>query len=294
MNASFHNSSRLFYRLGYHTSAILSKGYRKRGNTGTGQLATSQGPQPLPHKAGTQKQASIVKQLEDDKAALFTYLKKQTHDALSMFQTQHNRALKDLAEREKRLQQTVDRLVIENRDLYTNYIIEKMERGRWDYIFNMRGVVEKITDMAVEQEKITGGGGVQSQLNRIIKSKEFQAILPEVLAARGVRSIDVRRSLATLYAVLSRDAHGNDGKIVLRELYLTDNELAGLVALLRVQRSWKNPLPWREEPADADSDTGGGRQKTDRRAAPTPSTQLPPTGQPASSKALQTRARKSQ
>ena len=47
--------------------------------------------------------------------------------------------------------------------------------------------------------------------------------------------------------MLSRYAHGKDGDIVPKESYHPDNERAGLVAIMKVQDRWLDPLAWREE-----------------------------------------------
>jgi len=53
--------------------------------------------------------------------------------------------------------------------------------------------------------------------------------------------------MATLYPVLSRYAHGNDGCIVLKDSIHPDNERAGLVAIMEIQGGWPRPPAWREE-----------------------------------------------
>lgn len=141
-------------------------------------------------------------------------------------------------------------------------------------------------ERAVEQEKITGGGGIQAELDRILKLDEFRVILRQELAARGVKEKDVSRCMRIIYPVLSRYAHGNDGDIVLRGLYHPDNELAGLVALMRVQGGWRNPLKWRVVAAEPISYTGGiPTINQEAPSTPPPLTQVQTTGQRASSKA---------
>ena len=71
-----------------------------------------------------------------------------------------------------------------------------------------------------------------------------------VAKARGVKEGKVKQGIATIYQVLSRYAHGNDGCIVLKALVHPDNERAGLVAIMEMQGRWLHPLAWREEKED--------------------------------------------
>ena len=154
-------------------------------------------------------------------------------------------------------------------------------------------LTEKIAERAIGQKKIKGGGGIQDQLNKIFELKEFRKTLREELNSRGLKETDVRRCLSIIYPALSRYAHGNDGHIVLRGLYHTDNERAGLVALMRVQGRWKHPQAWREEPVEAHYHTRGGLA-THGRAPITPDSATPlPTPRPGSAKALPTLPKKS-
>lgn len=140
--------------------------------------------------------------------------------------------------------------------------------------YHLSITTEKLVERAVEQQKIKKGGGIQDLLDKIFELNEFRKILRQELASRGLKELDVGRCLSILYPVLSGYAHGNDGHIVHRGLYHWENERAGLVSLLRVQGTWKDPQAWMEEPLEADYLTGGGQVTTG--AAPAPPVWAPP------------------
>lgn len=106
---------------------------------------------------------------------------------------------------------------------------------------------ESITQRAIDQGKITKGPRVQDNLNQITQLPEFKIILRQEVNARRLKEEDVWRNLGILYGVLSRYAHGNNGHIQLWEGYHPENERAGLVALMKLQARWPNPLRWNEE-----------------------------------------------
>ena len=147
--------------------------------------------------------------------------------------------------------------------------------------------------MAVDQGMITNHGGVQAELDRIFKKEEFRALLSEQLGTHGLKGNDVRWCLSIIYSVLSCFAHGHDRAIVLRGLYHPDNEIAGLIAIMRVQGHWKHPLNLRVEAAEVISYTGSvPTMNKYPPSAPLSTKQVPTTGQRASSNPLQPRVRK--
>jgi len=89
--------------------------------------------------------------------------------------------------------------------------------------------------------------GVQRGRNSIIRLNESREIISKVADSRGVKGKEVRQNMATLYPVLSRYTHGNDGCIVLKDSIHSDNERAGLVAIMEIQGGWPRPPAWREE-----------------------------------------------
>jgi len=150
-------------------------------------------------------------------------------------------------------------------------------------------------ERAIKEKKITRGGGIQDQLNKVIALDEFRKALQLVLKPRGLREADVQHCLSTLYPALSKYAHGNDGHIVLRGLYHPANERAGLVALMRVQGRWKNPQRWSEVTEEAHPYSRAGEtSKRSPSLTPPATTHLQTTGHPTSPKALDSRAKTSQ
>ncbi|PUU80428.1 hypothetical protein B9Z19DRAFT_1123615 [Tuber borchii] len=258
MLSAFRNRTALGARI--HTATALRKAYRKgTWNTGIGHVVGTQDRSPGSPEGNSRKPSMIPKQSEAHCGHLvksFQHLHAQTLRHIekenSFMREENQRFLEHLAARERRLERVIDELVIENREFYATAARERNERGRWDSNFNLRGAIEKIVERGIREQKITGGGGIQENLNQILALPKYHEILLQELELRGLREIDVRRCLGILYPALSRYAHGNDGAIVLRGLYHPDNELAGLVALMRVQGRWKNPMAWREEAQEED------------------------------------------
>jgi len=90
------------------------------------------------------------------------------------------------------------------------------------------------------------GEDVQSSLNSLAKTPEFKDVFNAEVTRRGLRPQDVISSLKGVYYKSSKQAHGNDRVITLRAKDHTDNELAAIVVILKVQKNWANGLKWRE------------------------------------------------
>ena len=75
---------------------------------------------------------------------------------------------------------------------------------------------------------------------------KFQELLKEEAKTRVLRETDIMHCLHCLYHSLSEQVHGNDGTIVINKELYKPNERAALVALLKLQDPWDNPIKWRE------------------------------------------------
>ncbi|CUS09335.1 unnamed protein product [Tuber aestivum] len=112
--------------------------------------------------------------------------------------------------------------------------------------FNIRGALERIVYQYKHPKDIWSSKGIQQVLNEIAKTKAFDAVLQkEVQTHRLVRE-RVMDCVHNIYHEVSKHAHGNDGMILVRAIDFTRNERAALVAFLRLQSTWKNPLSWQE------------------------------------------------
>lgn len=91
----------------------------------------------------------------------------------------------------------------------------------------------------------------QQGLNELAKTGEFTTILHQEVQARKVNVMDVMAWVDDIYYEVSKRTKGNDDTvndniIIVRTAKFNDNERAALVAFLKVQDNWPNPLVWKE------------------------------------------------
>lgn len=88
--------------------------------------------------------------------------------------------------------------------------------------------------------------GVQSRLDALATTQEFQKIYIREIEARGLMKPDVERCRRHIYHDLSKHAHGNDGVIQVRHADFTVNEVTAVVAYYKIQDNWKDCIQWEE------------------------------------------------
>ena len=86
--------------------------------------------------------------------------------------------------------------------------------------------------------------GIQTGLNALAATPEFDEILLRVADARGCPYEQVRDQAKRLYNEVSKHAHGNDPLITVRAKDFTPNECAALIAYLELQSTWPWHLDW--------------------------------------------------
>jgi len=69
-----------------------------------------------------------------------------------------------------------------------------------------------------------------------MKLKQFEPILIEEVAKRGLVQINVLQCISSAYHTYSEAAHCNNGHLILRHGDHSDNQIAALVVLLRIQK----------------------------------------------------------
>jgi len=79
-----------------------------------------------------------------------------------------------------------------------------------------------------------------------MKSQEFLGILKDEVAARRLVEKDVRHCLKTAYHQVSKIGHGNTGFLTLHHGNLSENQIAALVIVLRIQADWPDAIRWKE------------------------------------------------
>jgi len=88
--------------------------------------------------------------------------------------------------------------------------------------------------------------GIQSRINKLAKTVEFQNVFNAEVARRRLCPHDVTSCLEVVYHHLSKYAHGNDRIITLHAEDHLDNEHAAHAIILKVQEDWPDGLSWKE------------------------------------------------
>lgn len=114
--------------------------------------------------------------------------------------------------------------------------------------------VERICYQAVLEKKIDSAGGVQTRLDELAKTPEFQKIYRREIEAHGLTLPDVERCRRNIYHELSKHAHGNDGVLQIRHKDFTVNERAAVLAYYKMQDEWKDCMKWEEHVEKAGKD----------------------------------------
>lgn len=86
--------------------------------------------------------------------------------------------------------------------------------------------------------------GVQTGLNALAGTPKFQQILSRVVGDRRLAYDQVLERAKHLYDEVSKHAHGNDQKIIVRAKDFTPNECGALITYLLLQSDWPSPLDW--------------------------------------------------
>lgn len=106
---------------------------------------------------------------------------------------------------------------------------------------------ERITYKATLDKRILVKGGVQKKLDALAHLPEFSEIVIKEAAKRGLVFQDILHCAKNLYHEVSKNAHGNDGTILVISQDYTSNKNAALVAYLKLQDNWTYPLIWTEK-----------------------------------------------
>jgi len=88
-------------------------------------------------------------------------------------------------------------------------------------------------------------GGVQSKLNALARTSEFQRILQQEVKDHKLVLQDVQKCVGTIYREVCKRPHGNTGFITLNEGEFTMGELVVLISFFRLQSKWANALDWK-------------------------------------------------
>ncbi|CUS07025.1 unnamed protein product [Tuber aestivum] len=113
--------------------------------------------------------------------------------------------------------------------------------------FNIRGALERIVLQARLKKIIWRPNGVQTGLDELAETPEFDKELDRVVGARKLVRGDVVHCVRHLYHEVSKHALRNDGFIILANAHHFDkNYRAAMVAFLRMQDKWVSPLDWVE------------------------------------------------
>ena len=78
-------------------------------------------------------------------------------------------------------------------------------------------------------------GGVQSKLNALARTSEFQRILQQEVKDHKLVLQDVQKCVGTIYREVCKRPHGNTGFITLNEGEFTMGELVVLISFFRLQ-----------------------------------------------------------
>ncbi|PUU82593.1 hypothetical protein B9Z19DRAFT_1120492 [Tuber borchii] len=146
---------------------------------------------------------------------------------------------------EKNVRQSVKIALLEER-----LKMETLAKLRLQENFNIRGGLERIVYEG-RLEGMIGVGcprGAKAGLEAITKLPSFQDALDREVSERALVKTDVLYCISGAYQKYSEAAHGNNGHLIIRHEDHSDNQVAALVVLLKVQEAWKNPLRWTEVP----------------------------------------------
>ncbi|KAG0135080.1 hypothetical protein HOY82DRAFT_537014 [Tuber indicum] len=156
----------------------------------------------------------------------------------------YQRFIQQHEENEKQLQEMRG----ENWQLLYKVLYGYTEKMMQAHNFNVRGA---LVFNARLDKKIDSKVGTQKGLNELAQKTEFKEILDKEVQERHLVYSDVEQCFPHLYdhvsMNISTNGYGNDCMIiVIRVLDFSPNERAALVALLKLQKNWYNPLGWQE------------------------------------------------
>ncbi|KAF8457032.1 hypothetical protein BDZ91DRAFT_744674 [Kalaharituber pfeilii] len=135
---------------------------------------------------------------------------------------------------------------IANLKTYSTTMLEENLRLKGN--FNLRGVLEYIGNEAQRLHKIEKKGGACDRLMALSNTEEFTKILQRVAEERNLIQKEIKAQVPHLYHGVSKIAHGNDSRMIIRTHDLTVNERAAIVCFLKLQNEWPVPsLTWEEE-----------------------------------------------
>ncbi|KAG0128084.1 hypothetical protein HOY82DRAFT_541553 [Tuber indicum] len=132
---------------------------------------------------------------------------------------------------------------------------EKMEAK---FAKRVEKINRKIKEQALENERIVIHArlinkieshfteGVQTGLDELARTAEFQELLAKEIKAGHVAKEDVDRCIAVVYRESPECEQGNSSLITIHEEDYTANERAALATFLGVQGGWAHGLKWRE------------------------------------------------
>ncbi|PUU78327.1 hypothetical protein B9Z19DRAFT_1126902 [Tuber borchii] len=168
-------------------------------------------------------------------------------DLKEIFDTSFKNLLEYVRDKEKLFDEKLKTKDAAFLKLYKEAIEDKMARKKWEETFNVRGALEHLVDHAKDCEKIGKFRGAQDGINKLLRNADVDKILTLEVKARGLRKAEVQFCLRRVFHDLSQDAHGHGDLIVISSAHHGYNRRAGLIALMKAQDSWKNPMKWQEQ-----------------------------------------------
>src|SRR5436305_11189365 len=116
---------------------------------------------------------------------------------------------------------------------------------------------ERTIFSAILDRKIQGWNTSHEELKEVAKLPDFVTIAKTEAATRGLGSRDVLRRARCSYgtAKVRERENGNDDTITLRAERYDSDELAALIAYLKLQATWTSPLAWKLVEKDEKAET---------------------------------------
>ena len=78
---------------------------------------------------------------------------------------------------------------------------------------------------------------------------QFESLLDDEVSQRGLVKRQVSQCICEACHIFSEAANGHNGHLILRYEDYSDNQIAELFVLQKMQQQWADPISWKEVPA---------------------------------------------
>ncbi|KAG0135082.1 hypothetical protein HOY82DRAFT_537016 [Tuber indicum] len=188
------------------------------------------------------------KELQEKRGYMKKFLKAQREEKEKQLKAEREETEKQLQEISEGISKQLQKEWEEYSEIRYKVLYGYTERMMLSHNFNVRGA---LVFNARLDKMIDTKFGTQTGLNELAQKTEFKEILKNEVQERHLVYSDVEQCFPHLYNLVSRNistnGYGNKGMIiVIRVQDYSRNELAALVALLKLQKNWHHPLKWQE------------------------------------------------